>query len=114
MYTLNYILEYDATHPKYRTFHKNTFVPDELYFQMILANSTDERLHKSMTSNNKRFMIWEKPDSAHPNILRKKDLEAIISSDHLFARKFDAKIDSEILDLIDKRILSYEKADVSV
>ncbi len=114
MYALNYILDYDAQHPEYRAFHRFTFVPDELYFQMILANSTDERLLKSMVSNNKRFMIWEKPDSTHPNVLRKSDLPAIMASDHLFARKFDANTDSEILDLIDTKILSYQKAGVPV
>lgn len=109
MYALNYILDYDATHPEYRAFHKYTFVPDELYIHMILANSTDEKLVKSMENNNKRFLIWEKSDSPHPNILRKTDLDAIMSSDHLFARKFDEKIDAEILDLIDSKILRPKK-----
>jgi hypothetical protein len=105
MYALNYILEYDAGHPEYRAFHQYTFVPDELFFQMILANSKDERIIKSLEANNKRFMIWEKSDSAHPNILRTTDFEAIKTSDHLFARKFDATIDAQILDLIDSEIL---------
>lgn len=105
MYALNYILDYDAAHPEYRAFHQYTFVPDELYVHMILANSTDERIVRSLAPTNKRFMIWEKPDSAHPNTLRKKDLAAIKASDHLFARKFDATVDGEILDLIDTEIL---------
>lgn len=105
MYALNYILDYDAAHPKYRAFHQYTFVPDELYVHMILANSTDERIVRSLTDTNKRFLIWEKPDSAHPNTLRKTDFAAIKASDHLFARKFDATVDVEILDLIDNEIL---------
>jgi hypothetical protein len=105
MYALNYILEYDNSHPEYRAFHQYTFVPDELYVHMILGNSTDERIVKSLVTTNKRFMIWEKPDSAHPNILCKADLDSILASEHLFARKFDATVDSEILDLIDTTIL---------
>jgi hypothetical protein len=104
-YALDYILDYDAKHPEYRAFHQYTFVPDELYVQMILANSKDEKIIKNLSADNKRFMIWEKPDSAHPNILRKADFASIAASDHLFARKFDATVDSEILDLIDTRIL---------
>lgn len=105
MYALDYILDYDAKNPKYRTFHQFTFVPDELFFHMIIANSTDERLLKSVENNNKRLMIWEKPNSAHPNTLGKSDLDTILSSDHLFARKFDEKSDADILDLIDTNIL---------
>lgn len=105
MYALNYILDYDQNHPEYRAFHKYTFVPDELYVHMILANSKDERLQASIENNDKRFMIWEKSDSTHPNILLKTDFDSILSSNHLFARKFDETIDSEILDLIDKEIL---------
>lgn len=105
MYALNYVLDYDKNHPEYRAFHNYTFVPDELYVQMILGNSTDEKLVKSIENNNKRFMIWEKSYSAHPNVLRRTDFDAIISSDDLFARKFDDKTDAEILDLIDSKIL---------
>lgn len=105
MYALNYILNYDQDHPRYRSFHKYTFVPDELYVQMIIANSTDEKLTKSIENNNKQFMIWEKPGSTHPNILGKTNLNDILSSDDLFARKFDEKADAEILDLIDGKIL---------
>jgi hypothetical protein len=109
MYALNYILDYDKNHPEYRAFHKCTFVPDELYVHMIIANSTDKKLKESWENNNKRFLIWEKPDSAHPNILCKTDFHAILSSDHLFARKFDEKVDAEILDLIDNQILDPKK-----
>ncbi len=108
MYALNYILDYDAKHPGYRAFHQYTFVPDELYVHMILANSTDEQIRKNMISDNKRFMIWEKSHSAHPNTILKKDFDAIKSSGHLFARKFDAKVDSEILDIIDAKLLNIQ------
>jgi hypothetical protein len=103
MYALNYILDFNAKHPKYLEFHKHTFVADELYLQMIIGNSKDEKLLSSIENSEKRFTIWEKETSAHPKILDKNDLEAIMLSDDLFARKFDE--DTEILDLIDKEIL---------
>lgn len=105
MNTLNYILDYSEKHPEYLAFHKNTFVADELYVQMILANSNDEMLLKSIENSEKRFTIWDKPDSPHPKILRTTDLDAIEASDDWFARKFDDNVDSEILDLIDSKIL---------
>jgi hypothetical protein len=103
LYALEYILDFDARHPEYLKFHKHTFVADELYLQMIIGNSKDERLLKSIENSEKRFTIWEKETSAHPKILDKNDLEAIMSSDDLFARKFEE--DTEILDLIDSEIL---------
>jgi hypothetical protein len=104
-YALNYILDYDAKHPEYMAFHKHTFVADELFVQMIIGNSTDEKLLKSIGNSEKRFTIWPKADSAHPKILDKNDFDAIAASDDLFARKFDENVDTEILDLIDREIL---------
>lgn len=109
-YAMNYILDFDAAHPGYAAFHKYTFVPDELYMHMIVGNATDERLRKGVCTDNKRFLIWEKPDSAHPNTLRLSDFAAIKASDALFARKFDANADTGILDKIDKEILYADRS----
>ncbi len=107
-YALEYILDYHAKHPEYFRFHSNTFVADELFVHMIVANSRDERLLRSIENNERRLTIWEKPDSAHPNLLRQSDFEAILASDDLYARKFDDGVDAEILDLIDRKILEEE------
>lgn len=108
MYALEYILRFTASHPKHLEFHKNTFVADELFIQMIIGNSTDKKLLDSIENSEKRFTIWEKPTSAHPKTFGVSDFEAIAASDDLFARKFDENVDSEIMDMIDERILFYE------
>lgn len=104
MYALNYILNYHDTHPEYFKFHRHTFVADELFIQMIVANSGDDALLASIEKSEKRFTIWETPTSAHPKILDKGDFDKIRSSNDLFARKFE-EADTEILDLIDEKIL---------
>jgi len=104
MYALDYILNYHDTHPEYFKFHEHTFVADELYIQMIVANSGDSKLLASIENSEKRFTIWEKPTSAHPKILDKHDFDKIRNSSDLFARKFEES-DTEILDLIDEQIL---------
>jgi hypothetical protein len=104
MYTLNYILDYHDAHPEYFEFHKHTYVADELYIQMIIGNSNDEKLLKRICKSEKRFTIWEDVRNAHPKILKKSDFNAITQSEDLFARKFE-EWDTEILDLIDKKIL---------
>lgn len=105
LYAINYILDYDKNHPEYRAFHQSTFVPDELFMQMIVGNSKDEVLLKSLENDNRRLTIWENAAAAHPNTLKANDFAAIQVSDQLFARKFDEKADTEILDLIDSKIL---------
>ena len=105
MYTMNYILDYDAAHPEYRAYHRYTFVPDELYLHMLMANTKDETILKNLENDNKRLILWETSFCAHPNTLRTTDFDVIAASEHLFARKFDASVDSEILDMIDEHIL---------
>jgi hypothetical protein len=105
MYALNYILDYNEKHPEYLAFHKNTFVADELFIQMVIGNSTDQKLKESIENSERRFTIWEKANSAHPKILRLSDFDAIANADDLFARKFDENVDAEILEMIDRKIL---------
>lgn len=105
MYSVNYILDYHDAHPEYFEFHKHTYVADELFIQMIIGNSNDERLLKSIYKSEKRFTIWDDERNAHPRILQKDDFGAISESSDLFARKFEGS-DSEILNLIDQKILN--------
>ena len=99
-YTLDYILNFLSDHPQYLKYHKYTFVPDEFFFQTILLNSADKKLLASMTNNNTRFIQW-KEGKGHPETLRIHDLQNIMQSDKLFARKVDPLKDEIIIDKID-------------
>ena len=68
---------------------------------MILLNSNDENVLKSIKNDNKRYIKWATSLASHPELLSKRDLSNIIKSDDLFARKFDDDSDPEILDMID-------------
>lgn len=105
MYALNYILLFVDANPEYLSYHKNTFVADEAFVHMIIGNSNDKELISRTENIEKHFIIWPTQQSAHPKILDNLDFDAIKLSGHLFARKFDEHIDSEILDLIDQNIL---------
>ena len=82
-------------------FFKNTWHPAELYFQTILMNS---KYRDEVINNDLRFILWAENDNGHPNILTAADFKDIISSNRLFARKFNAQIDSTILDLLDGKM----------
>jgi hypothetical protein len=87
--------------PEYVRFFEHVDIPDELFFQTILLNSpeaercVDFRLHHTE---------WSREPA--PAILVKDDFPQLVSSSCLFARKFDAAVDGEILDLIDERLLA--------
>ncbi|MDB5138944.1 MAG: putative glycosyl transferase [Mucilaginibacter sp.] len=104
-YTLNYILDFVANNPDYSAFHRNTFAPDELFFQTIVINAKDEKVSASIINNNVRFMKWADNLIAHPEILRQDDFDEIVSSPALFARKFDAEADLKVLEMIDEKCL---------
>lgn len=80
----------------------DTFSCDETFFQTALMLHQDElgiKLDESGDFKNRQWFY--NFNGGHPIILTKEKYEEIISSDKLFARKFDDNIDSEILDMID-------------
>lgn len=106
MRALNYVLDYVADHPEYVKFHRHTFAPDELFFQIILLNCKDESLRDHIANDNLRYMQWKTSEIAHPEILNINDLDNIGESDALFARKFDTGIDEEVINSIDDQLLN--------
>jgi hypothetical protein len=58
-------------------------------------------------NDNLRYIAWQDLDAGSPAILRKADFARLVSSPKLFARKFDATVDAEVLDLIDSEILRF-------
>jgi hypothetical protein len=91
----DYILRFIDEHPDYRRYHAHTILPDEMFFQSILMG-TEFPCRQEVVNDAHRFAIW--PDGAsHPRTLTTNDLPAILKSEKLFARKFDASVDSAVL-----------------
>ena len=97
------ILQYVERNPDYLRYHRHTFAPDEVFFQTILLNCGDEKLLSSICNDDMRYVVWHGSES-HPEILTKDRMPALLSSNDLFARKFDVDVDSEVLDLIDRAL----------
>jgi len=88
--------------PEFTRFAKYLFLPDEMFFNTILANSP---LRHTLVSSDLRYIDWEKHNPVPPAILTMEDFEALQDSPALFARKFDMHRDSEIFDKIDGELL---------
>ena len=106
MAAMNYILNYLQRNPGYLAFHRHTFAPDEVFFQMLLLNARDPRMKQNINPNNLHFIKWKDIQASHPETFKTKDIEEIKASRALFARKFDPLEDVGVLDLIDRHCLN--------
>jgi core-2/I-Branching enzyme len=97
-----------SEHPEYVRFFEHVDIPDELFFQTILLNSPvaaecdDIRLH---------YTEWNRTPA--PAILTVEDYPHLVKSPCLFARKFDPEVDTQVLDLIDERLLAWTRSGTS-
>ena len=98
----DYILKFIKDNPGYVRFFKHTDIPDEIFFQTILANS---EYKKDLINDDIRYIDWSNPAEC-PAVLRRADFNAIKKSKDLIARKADSNMDSEVLDMIDSEILN--------
>ena len=82
-----------------RFFHRSA-VPDESFFQTILMNSP---LAGTLVNDDLRYVDWSE-GAASPRVLTAFDLERMIRSSALFARKFDPRVDRGVIDALDAHI----------
>jgi hypothetical protein len=97
---ITYIAKFVDRNPKLLRFCKQSFIPDEAFIQIILSNSY---LADRITGDSLRFSIWDRPNPPYPAILGIGDLDVLLTSHKLFARKFDMTRDSGIFDALDDR-----------
>jgi hypothetical protein len=76
--------------------YRRVLVPEESYFQTVLANSPSLKL----SQNTLRYADWTAGGS-HPKILKMEDLPRMAVSNAHFARKFDETTDAKVLDELD-------------
>ena len=97
-----YVHEFVRQNRRYTRFFRFVDVPDELFFQTIVLNSP---FRDDVVNDDLRYLEWRDPRVASgPAVLESRDFGKLASSGKLFARKFDAGRDSEVLDLLDVKI----------
>jgi hypothetical protein len=102
---IQYIYDLTIQQRAFVEFFKYVDVPDEIFFQTIVLNSP---FREMAVNDDLRYIDWKDPEAGSPGILLTSDFENLVASPKLFARKFDVRVDPEILDLIDQRILAAE------
>lgn len=99
-----FILEFLNYNPDFQAYFKMVTIPDESFFQTLLHNCGEAAIAEHIVCDNLRIVKWD-PPFIHPRTLTLKDVNLIMESNCLFARKFDGGADDGILDLIDREIL---------
>lgn len=97
---VEYVSNFVAERPDVVRFFRHVDIPDEIFFHTILMNSP---WRDTIVDDNLRYIDWTQ--GRRPAILETRDLDALRASPKLFARKFDAHHDENVLDLIDRELL---------
>ncbi|XGW00251.1 MAG: beta-1,6-N-acetylglucosaminyltransferase [Leptolyngbya sp. BL-A-14] len=95
---IEYLHDFVPQHRRLLNFFRFTWAPDEMIFQTILLNSP---LRHTIVNDSCWYISWL-PAAASPQILNSADFAAMMDSPKLFARKFDATQNAEILDKLDQ------------
>ena len=93
-----YLLQFMKQHPDIRRFVKFTWAPDEYLIPTLVMNSS---FKDTVVPENYRYIDWSRGGS-NPKILTVQDFNALTKTDMLLARKFDIKVDTKILDMLDE------------
>ena len=97
---LEYIQQFIEDNPKFLKYYQKTIHASESFVHTILMNNHSLKI----CNDNIRYIQWHSPDSKSPITLRTHDFDRIVSSNKLFARKFDINVDTQILDMLDQHI----------
>ena len=95
-----YVNDFVTRNPGYVHFFQHALIPDEHFFHTIVLNSP---LRETVVNDNLRFIDWSEVPG--PTVLRMEHLPQLLDSGKLFARKFDAGVDAQILDALDRCIV---------
>lgn len=93
-----YVLATVDRDPKMKRFFKFSWAPDEFLFQTILLNSP----FASQVINENCHYYKHPPQTPSPKTFLLEDIDDILSSDRLYARKFDMNKEPKLLDEIDR------------
>lgn len=94
---------HDPQADRFKRFYRHTFIPHEGFFQTVMMNTA---IHGEIVGADLRTIDWV-PDGLiklRPRTFTLADAAVLTASHDLFARKFDADVDADILTLLEAHI----------
>ena len=101
---VNYLLDYIRENPALVRYFKLTWGSDEFIFQTILMGSPYK---EALTGYDLHYIDWGSDRTLgqnHPKTLGLEDVDAMLKSDRLVARKFEMDKNPALLDKIDEEL----------
>ncbi len=102
--SLEYVRDFVRGHPAFLAHYARTLNPDESCVLSILHSAADAgRLR--IRHDNRRYVHWENEKiDPSPKVILASDYDRVMASGMDFARKFDTRVDSAVLDRIDREV----------
>jgi hypothetical protein len=97
-----YVNEFLREHPEVESHYRRTVTAEESLVQTVLANARRFRL----VDDDFRYIDYSHADRGSPRVLTTADVPMLAAGPWHFARKFDLGVDREVLDRIDRELLS--------
>jgi len=102
--TAKKLIDFLDKNKSYSVYHQDSFCPDEFFFHSILnylREAGEIKVQPNLT-----FINWKATFDPSPGILKAKDFGRLIRmpEPYFFARKFDLKTDSKILNQLDRQL----------
>ncbi len=94
---------HDPKAERFKKFYRNSFIADESFFQTVIMNSGDQGI---IMNDDLRMIDWV-PDGdikLRPRNYVKSDLKRLTRSSDLFARKFDAEENDDVLTSLERHL----------
>ena len=98
------MLHYVEKHPEYIDLYRDSLIGSEIFFTTLVHIDKKEDI---VSDNDLRYIDFHNPDKetpGSPKLLKTEDYNKIINSGMFFARKFDIRVDPDIVSRIIKEV----------
>jgi hypothetical protein len=96
-----YLVDFSRLNPAYLKFFHTTYVPEEVFFQTVLLNSSDS-VRGKIYNQRLTYMQWDRPQGSYTSPISINELSSMLASNKFIARKFDEQYGAEVLNEIDQ------------
>jgi len=103
------VLSFYEKNPEVMKFLTYSLSPEEIYVQTALFNSGDKELETSICNQAITLINWKNKNHPSPAFFDSSDFDRLISSDKLFARKFDFDACPDLLTRINHQLLDNQE-----
>lgn len=94
---ISYIADFIIKHPRFVRYCRFSFIPDEMFFQTLLANSK----FKSRIATSTTYVDFKNPIPPYPKTLDEGDLNHLSDQAWLFGRKFETDKSRNLITMLE-------------